>query len=276
MTPPSGSASRTFDLLIPANLAEGSQMQLTATAVDLAGNVSTPATLTLTTVHTAGVTLPSSQIVRAGESVDVQVELPNPAPAGGVRVDFTTDDAQIATATPSVQFAEGQTTAAVTISGIAGGNTTVRALIQGVLRATMTVTVSGGIVRGTVYDSQLHPVGGVQLTISGGGVTMAAISEPDGTYGVEGIVGPSVGVKALDPETRLRGFASGTMTQARGRCAGSTSCSSRPSRSKAPCSSPTARRRRARARVWTSARRQTASRSPPPSPTPIRTTSSRS
>ena len=216
VTPPSGSASRTFDVIVPPALTAGTTIQLTATAVDLAGNTSAPAALTLTVVNAAGVTLPASQIVRAGESVNVAVQLAAPAPAGGVRVDFATDDIQVATVTPFVQVAEGQTDGTIQVTGIAGGTTTVRALVQNVLRGTMTVAVSGGIVRGAVRDSQFNAVAGVQVTVSGGGVSKAAITEADGSYEVQGIVGPNVTVRALDPETRLRGYATGTMTHASG------------------------------------------------------------
>lgn len=216
VTPPAGSASRTFEVIVPETVAIGSQIQLTATAVDLSGNVSGPATLTLTVTSTVTATLPASQIVKAGKTVDVTVQLGQPAPAAGLRLDIATDDPNLATATPFVTFAAGETSRTFQLTGVAGGTTLLRARYQSVERASMTVTVSGGNVTGTVLDSQLHPVAGAQLTVGGGGVAVSVISAADGTYVAEGIPGPGVTVKALDPVTRLRGYTTGTMNAAKG------------------------------------------------------------
>ncbi|MGC4081205.1 MAG: Ig-like domain-containing protein [Vicinamibacterales bacterium] len=146
VSPPSGSATLTFDVQIPGSLAAGTPIVLSATAIDFAGNVSAPKTLTLTTVSGLGVTLPSSQIVKAGETVDVAVQLASPAGAGGLRLDFTTVDPQVASVTPFVQFADGESAKTIQVTGIAGGTTLLRAFLQQVPRASMTITVSGGIV----------------------------------------------------------------------------------------------------------------------------------
>ena len=216
VTPASGSASRTFELMVPETIAIGAQIQLTARAVDLSGNVSAPATLTLTAVSTVTVTLPASQIVKAGKTADVTVQLGQPAGANGLRIDLSIDDSALATAPAFVTFAEGETSRTFQVTGIAGGTTTLRALYQSVERASMTIAVSGGNVIGTVFDSRLNPVAGAQLTVSGGGVSQSVISAADGTYAAEGIPGPYVTVKALDPVTRLRGYTTGTMSAASG------------------------------------------------------------
>ncbi|MGC4081204.1 MAG: carboxypeptidase-like regulatory domain-containing protein [Vicinamibacterales bacterium] len=67
-----------------------------------------------------------------------------------------------------------------------------------------------------MFDSQLQPVSGAQLTISGGGVNVTAFSGADGRFSAEGVPGPSVIIKALHPVTRLRGYSSGTMTPTNG------------------------------------------------------------
>jgi hypothetical protein len=211
VTPPSGSATLSFEVIVPAALPTGAQIQLAATAVDLSGNVSAPASVTLTVSSGLDVTLPASQIVKAGKTVNVTVQLGQPAPANGLRLDFAIDNPDLAAVTPSLVFAAGETSRTIQLTGVAGGTTTLRALYQSVARASMTVSVSGGVVSGTVLDSQLHPVAGAQLTVSGGGVSVSATSAADGTYVAEGLPGPNVAVKAIDPVTRLRGYATGTM-----------------------------------------------------------------
>jgi hypothetical protein len=107
-----------------------------------------------------------------------------------------------------VQFAAGETTKEIVISGVSGGSAAIRALMQGVQRATMTVTVRGGIVRGVVRNSLLEPVGGVSLTING---SVSTETNSNGEYFVEGVSGPFVSVKALDPATRQRGHTTAFM-----------------------------------------------------------------
>ncbi|HEX4915064.1 MAG TPA: carboxypeptidase regulatory-like domain-containing protein, partial [Vicinamibacterales bacterium] len=213
VSPPVGSARVSFTINVPDTLDPGATLTLRATAVDISGNVSSPAVLTLSVRSLLDVTLPPSAIVIAGDTVSVPVQLAEPAPAGGLRVDFTTADADTATVTPFVQFAAGETTKQIVISGVSGGSAAIRALMQGVQRATMTVTVRGGIVRGVVRNSQLEPVSGVSLTING---SVTAETDSNGEYFVEGVSGPVVSVKALDPATRQRGHTTALMNHGDG------------------------------------------------------------
>ena len=213
VSPPIGSARVAFTINVPDTLEPGAMLNLRAVAVDISGNTSTPALLTLAVKPITDVTLPASAIVIAGESIPVTVQLPEPAPAAGQRVDFASANANIATVAASVQFAAGETTRTIQVSGVSGGSAAIRALIQGVQRASMTVTVRGGIVRGTVRDASVQPVGGVQLTING---IVTATTDGAGAYFAEGVPGPSVSVKALDPVSRLRGFATASMNRANG------------------------------------------------------------
>src|SRR5204863_3279450 len=123
---------------------------LQATATDLAGNVSDATVLALTATSLLDITMPSSVILMAGETREVTVDLSTPAPAGGLRVDFASRNADIAAVAPSVLFAEGELSRTVAITGVSGGVVSIDALVQGVQRATMTTTVRGGIVRGQV------------------------------------------------------------------------------------------------------------------------------
>ena len=213
VSPPVGSARVAFTINVPETLDVGATLTLRATAVDISGNVSSPAILTLTVRSLVDVTLPPSAIVIAGETISVPVQLAEPAPAGGLRLDFTSADANTATVTPFVQFAAGETTRQIVISGVSGGSAAIRALIQGVQRATMTATVRGGIVRGVVRNSQLEPVAGVSLTING---AVTAETNSSGEYFVEGVSGPFVSVKALDPATRQRGHTTASMNHSDG------------------------------------------------------------
>ena len=138
ITPPLGSAVATFTINVPAGIADGAVLNLQATATDIAGNVSDATILSLTATTLIDITLPPSVIVMAGETRDITVELSAPAPAGGLRVDFASRNADIAVAAPSVLFAEGEMSRTVAITGIAGGVVSIDALVQGVQRATMT------------------------------------------------------------------------------------------------------------------------------------------
>ena len=99
------------------------------------------------------------------------------------------------------------------MTGVSGGSAALRALIQGVQRASMTVTVRGGVVRGTVRNALSQPVAGVQLTINS---VVTATTDGSGAYFAEGVAGPSVSVKALDPVSRQRGFAAASMNRPNG------------------------------------------------------------
>ena len=213
VSPPLGSARVAFTVNVPATLDAGAILTLRAIAVDISGNTSMPALLTLSVRAAAEVTLPASAVVIAGESQPLAVQLAEPAPAGGLRVDFTTSNSAIATVTPTVQFAAGETTRQIQVTGVSGGSATLRALVQGVQRATMTVTTRGGIVRGAVFDALLQPVAGVQLTINS---AVSATTNGAGEYFAEGVPGTSVSVKAFDPVRRLRGYSTGAMNRAGG------------------------------------------------------------
>jgi hypothetical protein len=204
ISPPLGSAQATFTINVPAGLAEGSVLNLRATATDISNNVSTPATLTLTVRAVSDVTLPASVIVIAGQSETVQVTLPAPAPAGGLTVTFSSRNATVAQPAASAHFNEGETSASLQIDGIAGGVTTIDAFVGGVQRASMTATVRGGVVSGRVLDELLNPVAGAQVTIIDVLATpFATVTDGDGNYFIEGVNGGSgfvsFTIRALNP-----------------------------------------------------------------------------
>ncbi len=104
----------------------------------------------------------------AGRSVDVAVELSGGAPEGGQVVTFASANANVATVTPSVTFAAGETSKIVTVTGVSGGTVAMSALIQGVESASMTIAVQGGVVSGVVLDPNDLPVAGAQVTVATG------------------------------------------------------------------------------------------------------------
>jgi hypothetical protein len=216
VTPPLNSATVNFDIPVPATAAPGSTIRVQATATDITNQTSAPVTLTLTVVSPVDVTLPASEIVDAGQTRDVTVQLAAAAPAGGVTVAFVSSNTSVVSVPPSLVFAEGETTKTLTLTGVAGGTAQVRALVGGVERATMTVTVAGGFVSGIVRDSMLVPVAGAQVAITSGGLQFAATTDGLGHYSVSGVPGPNVAVRVTDPLTRLYGHSTGTMAHAQG------------------------------------------------------------
>src|SRR5262249_28698105 len=115
ISPPTGSAQAAFTIHLPPGLSDGLLLNLQARASDTSDNVSEPALLSLTALTLTGVTLPPSVIVIAGESVAIPVQLSSPAPAGGLRVDFTSRDANVALVTSSITFAAGESAASISV-----------------------------------------------------------------------------------------------------------------------------------------------------------------
>ncbi|MCU0255404.1 MAG: Ig-like domain-containing protein, partial [Vicinamibacterales bacterium] len=107
-SPPLAQAAAGFVVNAPTSLVPGSVVTVQARAVDVSGNLSQPASLTLTGVALAEVVLPPSLIVRAGESVGMQVSLAAAAPAGGLTVTFAASASGIVAVPGPVTFAEGE------------------------------------------------------------------------------------------------------------------------------------------------------------------------
>ncbi len=221
ITPPLGSAQASFTVNVPAALAEGSVLNLRATATDISNNVSPPATLSLTVRSVATVSLPPSVIVIAGDSVDAAIQLASPAPAGGLTVTFASRNQDVAQPEASVHFEDGETAGVLRIAGLSGGITTIDASIAGVQRASMTATVRGGIVTGRVLDQLLNPVAGAQVTIVDAfGDPLAATTDGAGEYFIEGVnrgfsfVGFTI--KALNPVNGHIAAQFGQLSQAGG------------------------------------------------------------
>ena len=209
VSPPSNSATVTFSLTVPGAAQVGQVLSLSGRATDLAGNVSAPATLSITIVSAVEVTLPSSLVALAGEEHQVAFQLSGPAGAGGQPVAFVSANPAVATVAASVTVPEGQSDGNVTVTGVAGGTTAVRAYVQGAERGSMTVAVQGGVVSGRVVNEVFEPVAGVAVTVAN---TQTAVTDAAGLYRVTGVTATSFGVKALDAVTGARGYATATLS----------------------------------------------------------------
>lgn len=214
--PPLATATRTFEISVPDTVVDGQTLRLEARATDLAGNTSAPAVVTLTAVRLADVTLPPSAIVDAGRSLVVELALATPAPAGGLRVTLGTANAAVASVVPFVDLAEGEMVTTFAVTGVSSGTTALSASISGIERASMTVTVDGGIVRGRVVDDTFVPVAGVEVTVTSVGQAQTTTTDGDGEYEARGLLGPGVAVRVLDIESGRLGYATGTMNRVNG------------------------------------------------------------
>ncbi|MEQ1731595.1 MAG: hypothetical protein ABL982_24755, partial [Vicinamibacterales bacterium] len=199
-------ASATFRLNVPSTLATGDTVTLTARTTDASGNVSAPVSISLTAQTSTAVTLPTSLLLFAGDHSPFDVTLGTPAPAGGLRVDLISQSPGVAAVPSSVLFAQGETVRSATVTAVAGGTTTIDALISGVPRATTAVTVSGGVVRGDVSiptTTGFQPAAGAQVTIFHSGTPLTTVTDEQGRFIVQGVsgadfLGRSFAVSATD------------------------------------------------------------------------------
>jgi hypothetical protein len=216
ISPPTAHAAATFVVNAPAGLAPGSILTLQAYAVDVSGNQSAPFQLTLTAVALADVMLPPSLVVRAGEAVDMTVTLAAPAPAGGLTLTFVAATSGVVVAPSPLTFGEGDVSRTASVGGVAGGSTGLSAYLAGVERATTTVTVIGGVVRGTVRDPESQPVAGAQVTVFHGGTPLTTETDDGGVYDIVGVVGRDFSVRARHVDRRLLGEVSGSLDRVGG------------------------------------------------------------
>jgi hypothetical protein len=218
---PAGTVQSSFVLNIPANLAEGAILNLTATAGDASENVGTSALLSLTAHFLSTLQLPTSQLLAAGDTVQLSITLDQPAPAAGMQLDLIPSSAALQLQPASLVFAAGETVKNFTLRAMSGGNNWFDVASQGVSLGRVIVTVRGGVVSGKVVTVTNQPVAAAQVVVNGVTTTSAA----DGTFLVEGIAGqPSsnfgpatvVTIKAFDTPNKLQGATSGVMNAPNG------------------------------------------------------------
>jgi hypothetical protein len=215
VSPALPSAQVPFTINVPAAATPGAVLNLQARATDTSNNTSLPALLSLTVKSLADITLPGSVIVDAGRSVPMSVDLSAPAPDGGQVVTFTTANPGVATVTPSVSFAAGESSKTISVSGVSGGSVKLSAFVQGIERASSTIVVQGGVIDGQVFDPTNHPLAGAQVTVTGGN-TLTTVTDANGFYEVVGILASPVTVTALDPVSQLHASSTASMNAAKG------------------------------------------------------------
>ncbi len=202
VSPPSASARLVFAVQIPPAAAPGGSIVFTARATDLSANAGVSAPLTLTVRTVLDVTLPPSLVSRAGDDTLVAVVLSAPAPAGGTEIALVSEDPSVALVPPSVTIGAGATEGQFVVTALRGGVTTVNASIEGSLRASMTVNVIGGVVRGRVRAPDLTPAPNVELALNG----VTTTSDQAGGFLAENVSGMLVIIRARDPATLLVGY----------------------------------------------------------------------
>ena len=112
-------------------------VQITATATGFAPDTR-DVVVTLTLVFVPG----TVSVVANGGTTNVTLNLSAPAPPGGLPVNLSTDNPATATVPANITVGQGQLSAQVTVTGVAVGNTTLRANVTGVNEATATVNVT--------------------------------------------------------------------------------------------------------------------------------------
>ncbi len=123
---------------------------------------------------------PTTLTVNATRTANITLNLSSPAPAGGLTINTSIDNTNFATVPPSVQIAAGTTSVQVPVTGVAAGNTTLRASAPGITERTAAISVNpapaismsdltiGKDLETTVSGSlgAAAPAGGVQVTVT--------------------------------------------------------------------------------------------------------------
>ena len=216
ITPPLGTAQAQFTVIVPDTATPGTILNLQARAIDTSNNVSNPALLALTVKTLQDVVLPPNAVVLAGRTVEIPVELSGGAPEGGLVVTFASANTNVATVTPAVTFAAGETSKVIGVTGVSGATVAVSAFIQGVERAGMTIAVQGGVVSGIVLNPNDLPVNGALVTVATGFANLTATTDASGAFMVVGANAASVTVTAVDPITSFRGSVAATLNRLNG------------------------------------------------------------
>jgi hypothetical protein len=85
---------------------------------------------------------PATRTIPLGTSSDLALLLSGPAPAGGLTINLSSDNPLVASVPASVFVGAGQTSAPVSVNGVAVGSTTLRASAPGISETTASITVS--------------------------------------------------------------------------------------------------------------------------------------
>ena len=144
------------------------------------------------TVRPLSVNLPPALLISPGLSRSMGVVLSDPAPVGGLAIALASSNLSAATVPASVTILEGQTSANVTVTGVAVGSATITATATGYQSGTTAVTVdavnitlspSGAIsfpettsLSYAVFISRAAPAGGVTIDLATANTGIATVS----------------------------------------------------------------------------------------------------
>ena len=141
-----------------------------------------------TTATLVGISL-SATSIPVGSTVQGTVTLAASAPSGGLTVALSSSNPSVATVQTPVTVLSGSSTAAVTITAVALGSTTISATLNGKSQQSPSLTVTAGAVLNSLSLSSSTVVGGNPVI---GTVALSAIAPASGAV---------VSLSAADPAT---------------------------------------------------------------------------
>ncbi len=165
---------------------------------------------------------PGTTQINLSTSTNTTLTISAPAPPGGIKFTLSTDDATVATVPPSITIVQGATSVNVPITGVAAGNTTIRADSPGITEATGAVYVYSAINGGnftTGYDLQgyinlylpVNPPNPVTVTVTSNNPAVAKISSNGSAVGQTTLTFPNTTSNYIGT-VYIQGISVGTTT----------------------------------------------------------------
>ena len=163
------------------------------------------------TVQNRNISVPATLNVPYGQTAQLPIQLPAPAPAGGVTFDVSSSNpALVSVSTPTVTIAAGTQTANATLSGVLPGPATITVANAAYLSGTTTATTSASL---DIVQTSVNPNAsfGTPITINfvSNGVATAA---PAPGISVDLVPANPACVSATTPVTIPTGLVSTTAT----------------------------------------------------------------
>lgn len=191
--------------------------------ITVSGNGLVSAQASVTVTAPPLLSLSGGGFVASGFTKTAQLNLSESAPEGGVTVNLVSDDVGVASVPASVQIAAGQRNASFTMTGVASGNTTIRASANGYQPAQLLVSVDDVSLRvGQGFNSDVKsisvptevsqfytlilsrpaPEGGLAINVSSGDPATASVTPA--------VITISEGRTSSDVQLQLTGRAPGS------------------------------------------------------------------
>ena len=166
---------------------------ITATATGYAPYVSIPpATVTVTA------TFPGSITINQSSGFNIQLSISYPAPVGGITFTLSSDSTSVVTLPASVTIVHGASSVQIPLTGVAPGQTTIRADSPGITEATSTVYVDNTINVGAITTGNLLEVGeGVGFDVAPPTPTTVTLTVANPAIATISTSGSAVGTASL-------------------------------------------------------------------------------